>query len=104
MRCPKCGNRPLPFGRFLSTLNPFRIQCAHCQTPLRAGPLAYIWTVLHVPIGAGIVRWHFWVGRIESPRAVLDFFLGAAAILFCTAYVVPYLAFKRMYRVDDASR
>ena len=58
MNCPKCGNRPLTFSRWLRTLNPFRIQCSHCNAQLRAGFMVYLWTLCHIPIGVGIV----WVG------------------------------------------
>src|SRR5258708_281428 len=58
VNCPKCGNRPLTFSKFMRTLNPFRIQCSHCNAHLEAGFMAYLWTLCHIPIAAGLA----WVG------------------------------------------
>ena len=103
MLCPKCGRKPLAFSKFLITLNPFAIQCAHCATRLHAGPTAYLWTLFHVPIAAGI----WTIGRrlsaagiFDSPWGLTAYLVCAIALVFCTAYVVPWLAFKNLYRVE----
>ncbi len=102
MLCPKCGKKPLAFSKLLMTLNPFAIQCAHCAARLRAGPSAYLWTLFHVPIGAGI----WMIGRLlaaagilDSPWGLVAYLVCAAALVFFTAYVVPWLAFKNLYGV-----
>jgi hypothetical protein len=102
MLCPTCGKKPLAFSKFVMTLNPFAIQCGHCATRLRAGPWAHVWTLFHAPIGVGI-----WIiGRRLAAAGLFDSLWGpvaywacAAALLFFTAYVVPWLAFKNLYRV-----
>ena len=103
MLCPRCGKKPLPFSKFLMTLNPFTIQCARCATRLRAGPTAYLWTLFHGPIAAGI----WTIGRrlsaagiFDSPWGLAAYWVCAAALVFFTACVVPWMAFKNLYRVD----
>ena len=102
MNCPKCGNRPLTFSKWLCKLNLFRIQCSHCNAHLEAGFMPYLWTLGHIPIGVGLV----WVGErfyqarlFSSSWGLVGFFVGAAAVLFCTAYVIPYFAFSRVLRI-----
>lgn len=72
--CPRCGNRPLQFTQFLTTLNPFRIVCVKCDARLRATFPAYVGTLLHVILGIGIV-------------------------LFVTSFVVPWYWRGAVYRV-----
>lgn len=91
MMCPKCGNRPLTFSQFLRSMNPMRIRCGRCDAELKAGPFAYFWTVLHVPIAIGLVALRGTIGWWLLPLAI--------AVVFCTAYVIPYFAFHRLYRI-----
>jgi len=102
MNCPKCGNRPLVFTKWLRTLNPFKIECNHCSTQLEGGFVAHLWTLCHFPIGAGL----FWIGgRFDqaglfgSSLGYVGFVVGAAAVVFCTAYVIPYFLLSRCYRI-----
>ena len=99
MNCPKCGNRPLTFSKFLRTLNPFQIQCNHCNAHLEAGFMAKLWTLCHIPIAAGLVWVGTQAGLLTSSWRIVVFFVAAAAVLFCTAYVIPYFAFSRIYRI-----
>lgn len=102
MRCPSCGTRPLRFTRFLTTLNPFRIVCVTCGARLRAMPVAYLWTLLHVPLGWGIVQTAGLLedaGRLESPLSFAGYLFAAAGLLFVTAYVIPWFWPGRSYRV-----
>ena len=103
MLCPKCSKRPFGFLRWLGTLNPFRIECSHCLAKLRAGGFAYLWTLLHLFIGGGLI-WLWGAsgrsGYLDSSWAMGLFLLAAVIFIFCTAYVVPYFAFDRMYRTD----
>ena len=106
MNCPKCGNRPLPFTQWICKLNPFRIQCSHCLAQLEAGFTATLWSLCHLPIGFGLV-WLYQrldeAGLFASSWYFAGFLTGAAALLFCTAYVIPYLTFKRVYRINTTS-
>ena len=102
MLCPTCGKKPVTFSKLLMTLNPFAIQCAHCATRLRAGPGAHLWTLFHFPIGAGI----FIIGRRLASAGLFDSLWGlvaylacAAVLIFSSAFVVPWLTFKNVYRV-----
>ncbi len=102
MRCPTCAERPFSFGQWLRTLDPFNVECTRCRASLRAAPLAYAWTLLHVPIGIGIVA------MIRSPAAraslamLVAFSIVALAILFVTAYVIPYYFLDRSYRLSES--
>ena len=91
MMCPQCGKRPLTFSQFARTMNPFRIQCRSCGAELKAGLLAYVWTLLHAPLAIGLV----------ALRSVLGFwFLPVAiAVVFCTAFAIPYFGFNNLYRL-----
>jgi len=91
MKCPACGNRPLTFSKWLRTLNPLRIQCGRCNARLNAGPIAYAWTLCHVPIAAGLVAIRLLVGPWFLPLAL--------GVLFCTAYVIPYFTLDGTYRI-----
>lgn len=102
MLCPTCGKKPLAFSKFLMTLNPFAIQCAHCATRLRAGLGAHLWTLFHFPIGAGIFilgRRLVAAGLFDSPWGLVAYSACAAVLIFLSAFVVPWLAFKKLYRV-----
>lgn len=103
MLCPTCGKKPLTFSKFLMTLIPFAIQCGHCATRLRAGSDAHLWTLFHATIGAGI-----WIiigrrlaatGLFDSPWGLVAYLACAAVLIFLSAFVVPWLAFKNLYRV-----
>ncbi len=101
MVCPRCGERPLPFGRLLRTINPMRITCAHCSAQLAAGSMAYIWTALHVPLAIGLVwirRELYAQGAFQVAWAPYVFYISAIALVFATAYVIPWFGFARMYR------
>ena len=102
MLCPNCGKKPVQFSQWLLTLNPFKIQCRHCEARLRAGAGAYVWTLFHVPLGAGVIllgRGFARSGVFEASWTSPLFVLGAIALLFSTAYVIPWLGFKDVYRV-----
>ena len=102
MLCPSCGKKPLRFTGFLSTVNPFRIACTHCGTRLRAGPVAYIWTLLHAVLGIGLAEGHKALkaaGMLSGSFGSLSFLLAAALLIFCTAFVIPWVWFNGAYRV-----
>lgn len=102
--CPNCGNKPLSFARFLVTLNPWRIQCVSCGTDLKAGPTGYTWVILHLILGFGLVNLYQKLtldGVIASPAGVLIFVIATLAIVFLTAYVIPWMFLTDLYRVDD---
>jgi uncharacterized protein (DUF983 family) len=102
--CPSCGNKPISFARFLVTLNPWRIQCASCGTDLRAGPTAYTWVILHLILGFGLVSLYQRLtlnGVINSSTGVLLFVAATLAIVFLTAYVIPWMFLSDVYRVDE---
>ena len=63
MKCPACRNRPLTFSKWMRTLNHLRIRCGSCNARLNAGPIAYAWTVCHVPIAVGLVTMRGVVGH-----------------------------------------
>lgn len=104
MRCPTCGERPFSFGQWLRTLDPFNVECTRCHASLRAAPLAYAWTLLHVPIGIGITA------MLRLPAAKASFAMlvvlsvVALAILFVTAYVMPYYYLDRCYRLSELTK
>lgn len=104
MLCPACGERPCSFGKWIRTLDPFNVECRSCHAALRAAPLAYIWTLVHVPIGIGITA------MLRSPAArgslgiLVVLSVMALAILFVTAYVIPYYYIDRCYRLSDLTR
>ena len=93
MSCPNCGDRPLSFPRWLSTPNPFRIQCGHCGARLRAGALAHLWILCQIPIAYGLVELFV---KLSHPAY---FIVVAIGVVFCSAYVIPYYGFRRLYRV-----
>jgi len=93
MLCPQCGNKPFAFAKWMRTLNPFRVQCHQCQAQLKAGTVAYIWLLCHVPIGFGIAVLVGLSSGSSGPTRSL-FFLGGAAVLFFTAFVIPCFGFK----------
>ena len=35
MKCPKCHKAPLSFGQFVISNGPLKLNCSHCQTPLK---------------------------------------------------------------------
>jgi hypothetical protein len=101
MICPKCGNKPLSFASFLVTLNPFRINCVNCGAALRAGPIAYVWTALHVLIGVGLVQLYRSLvvsGVIGSVTGAVMYVIGIFGLLFVTAYVIPWMFLPSTYR------
>jgi uncharacterized membrane protein YdbT with pleckstrin-like domain len=102
--CPVCGNKPLSFPRFMFTLNPWRIQCMSCDAELHAGPIAYVWTALHVVLGLALVSAYKRMvvdGIIASSSGVLMFIAAVFALIFLTAYVIPWMFLKNMYRVAE---
>src|SRR5450759_1039311 len=104
MICPKCGNKPLSFASFLVTLNPFRINCVNCGAALRAGPITYAWTALHVLIGVGLLKLYpsFVVsGVIASVAGAVMYIIGIFSLLFITAYVIPWVFLKNTYRATE---
>jgi len=101
MICPKCGNKPLSFASFLVTLNPFRIRCVNCGAALRAGPIVYVWTALHLLIGVGLVllyRSMVVTGVIGSVGGAVMYVIGIFGLLFVTAYVIPWMFLPSAYR------
>lgn len=103
MLCPNCSKRPFGFLKWLGTLTPFWIECSHCHTKLRAGGIAHLWTLLHLFIGGGLI-W-LWVvagrnGYLDSSWGMGLFMISAVALIFCTAYVIPYFAFDHAYRIE----
>lgn len=104
MRCPKCGKRPFEFGEWVGEIrSPFRRVCNNCGARLRAGGVAYLWTLLHLPIGIGFL----WAwrdlrdgGYLDSGLGVGGFMLLTAAVIFTTAFVIPYFWLGGVYRVD----
>ena len=104
MTCPSCGNKPISFSRFLVTLNPWRIQCISCGTDLRAGPTAYTWVILHLILGIGLVSLYQKLtvdGVIASSAGLFVFLAATVALVFLTAYVIPWMFLSDIYRVDD---
>lgn len=101
MTCPRCGGRPMSFRQFLSRLSAFRITCATCGSHLRAGPVVYIWTLLHIPLALGIVQLRRVLtaaGYIRSPLALLGYLVLALGVLFVTAWVIPWFLLGGVYR------
>ena len=97
MNCPNCGRRPISFSRWLRTLRPFRLECVHCHSTLQATNIAYVWTALHAVLGAAMAE-----VRRNVPFLRANFglwLLLVVAVLFCTAFVIPYFAFRGGYRV-----
>ena len=103
MTCPKCGNKPISFATYLVTLNPWRIRCVNCGEALRVGPIGYLWTALHVVLAVALVRLYLGFavrGVIATPAGVVMFIVGSLAIVFMTAYVIPWMFFDGLYRVE----
>lgn len=103
MRCPKCGERPLTLTRFLSTINPLRIQCGNCGAQLRAGWFAYLWTVLHLPLVIGLVeldRMLLRHGLLSGQLTQGGYVIAALALLFVTSFVIPWYGFNRVYHLS----
>lgn len=105
MRCPGCGERPFGFWEWVGELrSPFRRVCNNCRARLRAGGLVHLWTLLHLPIAAGIL-WAWRTlrdgGYLDTGLGVGGFMLLTAAVIFTTAFVIPYLWFDGVYRVED---
>jgi ribosomal protein S27E len=101
--CPNCGNRPLSFATFLVTLNPWRIRCVNCGATLHVGPLGYAWMAFHVVLGLALVKLYlaFAVqGVIASPAGVLMFISASLALVFITAYVIPWMFLDGVYRAE----
>ena len=104
MICPVCGNKPLSFAGFLVTLNAWRIRCINCDAPLRLGPIGYVWTAAHVLLGLALVRLYLTFaveGVIASPAGVIMFIAASLALVFITAYVIPWMFFGNLYRVVE---
>lgn len=104
MICPKCGNKPLSFATFLVTLNPWRIRCVNCGTALRAGPIAYVWAALHALLGLWLVKVYLGFavdGVIASPAGVVMFMSASIALVFMTAYVIPWMFLENLYRAAE---
>jgi uncharacterized protein (DUF983 family) len=104
VRCPECGNKPLSFAAYLVTINPWRVRCVNCRAPLHAGPLGYLWIAAHVVLGLGLVKLYLTFaveGVIASPAGVLMFVAASLAIVFITAYVIPWMFFDGLYRAGD---
>lgn len=93
----------MSFAAFLVTLNPWRIRCINCSVPLRAGFLGYVWTALHVALALALVRLYLTFaveGVISSPTGVLMFVCASLALVFMTAYVIPWMFLGGLYRVE----
>ena len=104
MRCPNCGERPRSFTRFLTTANPFRIRCDNCGAQLRAGWFAYVWTLLHLPLGLGLIELDNVLERngvLSSPLTQGTFVVAALVLVFCTSFVIPWYGFNRMYHLSS---
>ena len=101
MVCPKCRKKPFKFTTFLVTGNPFRITCSNCSAALRAGPSAYVWTALHVPLGFALLTLYRTTttnGLIDSGWARALMVLAILGTVFITAFVIPWVAFNGTYR------
>ena len=93
----------MSFAAYLVTLKPWRIRCINCGAVLHAGPFAYAWTAAHVLLGLGMVKLYlaFAVqGIIASPAGVLMFIAASLAIVFITAYVIPWMFVDRIYHAE----
>ena len=104
MRCPECGSKPLSFASYLVTINPWRVRCVNCGAALHAGALGYLWAAAHVLLGLALVKLYLTFaveGVIASPAGVLMFIAGSLAIVFITAYVIPWMFFDGLYRVGE---
>jgi hypothetical protein len=102
--CPKCGNKPLSFATFLVTLNPWRIRCVNCGTRLHVGPIGYVWVALHVLLGLALVKLYLGFaedGVIATPAGVLMFVAASLALVFLTAYVIPWMFLGGLYRAEE---
>jgi hypothetical protein len=99
MLCPTCGKRPLSFGEFMTTLNPLRIVCRHCSARLRAGPIPYVWILLHGVLAVGLVEGRAWLRSVGMLNDAI-FLLAALALFFCTAFVIPWVWLDRAYRAE----
>jgi hypothetical protein len=63
--------------------------------------MATLWSLFHIPIGVGLVWLYIRLdhaGLFVSAWGRGGFYAGAAMVVFCTAYVIPYVAFSRVYR------
>lgn len=104
MSCPKCGNRPVPFARWMRTRDPFHLTCVHCHSELTVGAAGWIWTLLHVPLAAGLVSLHNTLrtnGLLEGWWAFTGYSTLALALVFVTAWVVPWFGFRSAYKLRD---
>src|SRR3954468_817946 len=104
MLCPKCGNKPLSFASLLVTLNPFRVTCVNCGAPLKAAPIAYLWTGVHILIGVGLVELYRRLvveGVIVSIAGAIMYVIAIFGLLFVTAYVIPWMFISGAYRARD---
>ena len=104
MRCPTCGKRPVRFSALLFTLDPFRMQCDNCGAQLRAGWFAYLYTLLHLPLGLGLIELHRIMERsdmLSTPLAQGTFIVAALGLLFCTSFVIPWYGFNRVYHLSS---
>ena len=102
--CPKCGNKPLSFATLLVTLNPWQIRCVNCGAALRVGPVGYAWSAFHVVLAVALVNLYIdfaMSGVIASPTGVLMFIAACLALIFMTAYVIPWMFLSTLYRAVD---
>lgn len=83
MKCPDCNQEPIPFGRYVLKLNPYRIKCRNCGSILGAKTFTRIISVILLVAGCilGIVIGYTLGVRIES-----EFTLAAGII---TVFVIP---------------
>ncbi len=101
MRCPSSVRRHVRFRRWLRTLNPFRLVCAHCGVHLSAGLKPYAWTAFHPIIGGGLSWLAWWVHTqgILDLREDWPWFAGAfVVVVFTTAWVIPWVFFDDAYK------
>jgi uncharacterized protein (DUF983 family) len=102
--CPHCGNKPISFARFMVTVNPWRLHCVNCGADLRAGPTAYTWTVLHLLLALALVSVYKRLtvdGVIASTTGLFVFLAATVALVFLTAYVIPWMFLTDLYRVNE---
>ncbi|MCH7920861.1 MAG: hypothetical protein IIC50_23160 [Planctomycetes bacterium] len=97
MICPDCHQRILSFGKFLLTLNPFKIACSHCHTNLKARPIVYVWIGLHGVLGLVLAPIWIKLDAFDGPAAKLGFVFAAVCLVFVTAYLIPFFMIRRAY-------
>jgi len=101
MKCPRCGERALSYGRWLLNISFWRLKCANCGTRLRSGDFLVVTHVLALVYGFGLLFLMSvaYGNGMLGPTGVILLFLVAGVIVPLPFDYLVWRHGRRFYRV-----